>query len=348
MKVIKKFLLFFIITIIYISSSIFTQPITQIEYNRPFAEVENNIYSMNEEEFSIYLNNLFNPIDQTIPTSHIPPQAISNEQTEYNRTFAEIEKNIYSMNEEEFSVYLNNIFNPTEQPSISAPSYIPQPIADDISEEFIDDLKNFDYKSASILPIFTIRKEKYVILGREAFGRPKIGKKGTYDDFGGTRDEEENNPLVTAAREFFEEAILDKSLNLTLEEVLDYIKNNIHMVIANTTKRRKKHVTYIIDFKYYKNDFIQNFYKALNSATQHENLEKNKIAIVRWNAIKEALIEQENNNPVYVSATIINPITNKSYKNQIKLRPYFIVKLKNFFLDKPYKTKNNKKIRFYT
>src|SRR5436190_3625427 len=111
MKVIKKFLLFFIITIIYISSSIFTQPITQIEYNRPFAEVENNIYSMNEEEFSIYLNNLFNPIDQTIPTSHIPPQAISNEQTEYNRTFAEIEKNIYSMNEEEFSVYLNNIFN---------------------------------------------------------------------------------------------------------------------------------------------------------------------------------------------------------------------------------------------
>ena len=106
---------------------------------------------MNEEEFSIYLNNLFNPIDQTIPTSHIPPQAISNEQTEYNRTFAEIEKNIYSMNEEEFSVYLNNIFNPTEQPSISAPSYIPQPIADDISEEFIDDPFYIDEKQ----PIFS-------------------------------------------------------------------------------------------------------------------------------------------------------------------------------------------------
>src|SRR5690606_6472021 len=113
------------------------------------------------------------------------------------------------------------------------------------------DLAHFNYKSASVLPFFTHRKEKYCIISREAYGRPKIGKKWTYDDLGGKRDADDKNALFSAVREFFEEGILEKCLGLSLQEVYDYVEQNVHFIVANTTKRNAKHVTYIVDFRDY-------------------------------------------------------------------------------------------------
>jgi len=287
-------------------------------------------------------NALLSLITLTLIFTHhfIIPQQHNNEQLEFNNTAEELAQTINDLDEEE-RLQLKNMLNEENSENFA------QEEIEETTENTDNSFKNFNYKSASVLPIYTTRKSKYLILSREAYGRPKIGKKWTYDDFGGSRDAGEEDPLITAAREFFEEAILDKSLNLSLDQVTDYVKNNTHVVVANTTKRHAKHVTYIIDFKQYKNEFIRNFYTARKNSTQYENLEKDRIAIVRWNTIEQAFSQQCNNDPIYVQATIIDPKTRKGYKKQIKLRPYFIIKLKSFFLDKPHKTSKDKKIRFY-
>ena len=73
------------------------------------------------------------------------------------------------------------------------------------------------------------------------------------------------------------------------------------------------------------------------------------IAIVKWSDIKKAFMEQGNSNDtVYVIAKVIDPKTKKGRRENIKLRTYFVVKLKSFFLDKPYQEGTNKKIHFYS
>lgn len=209
-------------------------------------------------------------------------------------------------------------------------------------------LSDFDFQSASVLPTYYEHGQKYAILSREKYGRDA----GTYDDFGGKRDEGENHPIITAAREFHEEAIIEDIIGLSLGETRDYIdiqtSKNTQFIIANTTPRGAKNVTYITSFKRYKNKFIKNFYYAAKHATKPENREKDRIALVKWSDLKDAIVSQPHTKaPVYVQACVINPHTNEHENECILLRPYLVIKLKAFFSNASYVEGKSKKIRFY-
>lgn len=124
-------------------------------------------------------------------------------------------------------------------------------------------LTDFKFGAASVLPFYIKDQIKYVILSSEQRG----DHKGTYDDFSGSRDAGENHPIITAAREFHEEAMLEGTTGLTLEETINYIDieqtNNTEYIIAYTTPTNKGRVTYIVDFNDYAEALINNFYSAL-------------------------------------------------------------------------------------
>ncbi len=136
-------------------------------------------------------------------------------------------------------------------------------------------LKEFNYRSASVLPVFHERSfhksTKWVILTREAHG----GARGYYDDCSGGRDRGEENPLETAAREFYEEAILKDTVDASIPETKNFIDinsaNNTEKIIVyskdNPNPRKvAANVTYITNVQKYKNDMLKNFYPALKKA----------------------------------------------------------------------------------
>lgn len=64
-------------------------------------------------------------------------------------------------------------------------------------------LSQFDYKAAWVLPYIKHGGARYFLLGRESAGSDA----GTWDAFGGKRDRGEKHPVVTAARESYEESM---------------------------------------------------------------------------------------------------------------------------------------------
>lgn len=251
-------------------------------------------------------------------------------------------------------------------------------------------LADFKFGAASVLPFYIKGQIKYVILSSEQKG----DHKGMYDDFSGSRDAGENHPIITAAREFHEEAMLEEATGLTLEETINYIDieqtNNTEYIIAYTTPTNKGRVTYIVDFNDYAEALINNFYSALTkhisdhynainqlinefklstidiSSIHHSETlklitsftkdisnqpfwhytEKESLAIVEWEAFKEAIINQPANNTT-LYASVIDPITQKSNTKEITIRPFLVQKLKPFFCNAPYEQGDNEKIRFY-
>lgn len=208
-------------------------------------------------------------------------------------------------------------------------------------------LSDFPYQSASVMPFYIERKQKYIILAQEEWGRDK----GTYDDFGGKRDSNENHPLITATREFSEEAIVNETFGLDLQQTRNFIDikaKNTHFIIANTAKNGGKHVTYITKINKYKTCFINSFYKARRQATKAENKEKSSLALVQWNDLKNVILNRTGRyQNVWIKAQVIHPITHKKQEQMIQLRPYFVIKLEKFFKGEPYTHGKNKKIRFY-
>lgn len=206
-------------------------------------------------------------------------------------------------------------------------------------------LSDFNFTSASVLPFFTYRNTKYVIVAREAHE----SSRGTYDDFGGGREENENHPLITAAREFFEEAILQLTIGLTIEEIQNYINNtkNIIHIIAYSRHENKKSVTYIIRFDDYKSQLLNNFYTALQQTTQEPYKEKDRIAIIKWNTLKRTMRRSKDTKDVKVKACELHPKTGILNEKYITLRSCFVKKLRPFFLHTYYKRGLDKKTRFY-
>lgn len=225
----------------------------------------------------------------------------------------------------------------------------------------IFNLATYDYKAASVLPIYTeLDQQKYVILTREAWGKDK----DTYDDFSGGRDKGETDPKKTAAREFWEEAILRETLGWSLNYTEDFIdpqNNNTLYVIAHSKDKNQKYpgsknfrsVTYIVNFDTYGNSLLNHFYDALTTEKiidksgrykgGRHTLEKDQIAVVLLDNFKKAIIERKKQ----IQAKIINPKTHEFYTQTITLRPFLISKLRPYFLDKPYEQGENEKIRHY-
>jgi 8-oxo-dGTP pyrophosphatase MutT (NUDIX family) len=207
-------------------------------------------------------------------------------------------------------------------------------------------LSEFDYSSASVLLTFKQGETKYVILTREMEGI----NKGTYSDFGGKRDEGENHPIITAAREFFEEGNVDTTIDLNLSETINYLNKNAQKIIAYTTTSIAEigSVTYIVNFDKYREQFIKNFYTAFEKAEHWYNREKDMLAIVRWDDFKKAIINQPYKEAIVtVNASVIDPITEEYTPKEIILRPFLIRRLQLFFQNAPYKQGETGKIRFY-
>lgn len=203
-------------------------------------------------------------------------------------------------------------------------------------------LSAYNYGSASVLPVCRHHSGKHIILGREAFGKSR----GTYDDFGGSRDKGEDHPVITAAREFFEEAIVALSIKLSLGETQNYIDiaktSNTTNIIAHA-----RSVTYITNFNRYKKLFLNNFYKARKQATDWHCKEKDRIALAKWDILKKTINDNPSNTGLQIEALEVDPLKQLLNKKTITLRPFFVKKLRPFFMDKQYRQGLDKKIRFY-
>lgn len=214
-------------------------------------------------------------------------------------------------------------------------------------------LSELKYTSASVLPYYLDRQGiKKVILADEAHGRDRT----TFADFGGKRDRGETHPVQTAAHEFYEEAILPNTLGWSLPQTQDFIDiakaQNTHFINVFSNKKMC-HVTYLTDFTPYRNTLFKQFPIARKNATQHKFREKNRLAIVEWDNLKNTISKQQRswipkNNPVRVSALVQNPRTGRFNTEIITLRPSFVMSLRPFFLNRPYVQGWSKKIRFYS
>ena len=245
-------------------------------------------------------------------------------------------------------------------------------------------LSQFDHKSAAVLPTFTHRNIKWAILSREAYGRTK---KYTYDAFSGGKDKGETHPIQTAAHEFLQEAILERTLEWNLEDVENFIDpdNEYTWVVvaydpsfAKASEGKQdinpvRNVTYIVNFNKYKTKLFKKFYDAriqekklghyaLLRSTSYEGqvtTEKDRLAKVRWRDLERAIINQENKlktacpselverSRVTVSAYVLNPETRKFNKETITLRPILVMTLRPFFLGCDHEQGENEKIRYY-
>ncbi len=219
-------------------------------------------------------------------------------------------------------------------------------------------LSQFGHGGASVLPVTFWKKPQgpvlYAILGREAGGSGK----GTWDDFGGGRDQGEKHPVVTAAREFAEEANTAATIGLHTNDIRNFIdvtsdntRNNTWCVVAQKAAGNGTNfVTYFTQFDHKTIEVIRkNFDRARRQATQWKFKEKDRIASVRWDELVNAIKNSTSSQNVQVSARVFDPKTGKDKPNRemIQLRPFFVAKLRKHFKDCPHTIGKNPIIRFY-
>ncbi len=197
-------------------------------------------------------------------------------------------------------------------------------------------LSQFDHLSAAVLPTFTQRNIKWVILSREGYG---VNKKHTYDAFSGGKDKGETHPIQTAAHEFLQEAILERILEWDLDDAEIFIDpNNEYTWIvvayerpysAKASKGKPiRNATYIVNFNKYKTKLFNKFYDAreqemarydaANTPGKYRvTTEKDRLAKVRWKDLEKAIVNQEDkNDPVTVSAYVLDPEAKKFSEKQ--------------------------------
>lgn len=152
----------------------------------------------------------------------------------------------------------------------------------------------FEYSSASILPIVASGKDLYFFLGREEGTRARITKR--WCAFGGRKKQTDNNdPCVTAAREFVEESANCVKLFKNDLSILDY-QQHIDLIskrLANEeyllrlklhrrSSKRHAHILYmvLIDFEA---SIVHNFnlLRAAQDACSYILLDKAKRAYLR-------------------------------------------------------------------
>lgn len=213
-------------------------------------------------------------------------------------------------------------------------------------------LSELQYRSSSVLLFYTDRHgTQKAILADEAHGWDST----TYCDFGGKRERGEVHPVQTAAHEFYEEAIIPATLGWTLEDTRNFIdiaKSRNTQQINVYSNKKICHVSFLTDFTQYRDQFFKKFPIARKNAKDHRFREKNKLAIVTWQDLKDAVTQQRKswftrNQAVSLFALVQNPRTGRFNKEIIALRPSFVMSLRPFFLNRAYIQGQNQKIRFY-
>lgn len=220
---------------------------------------------------------------------------------------------------------------------------------DEPSQEFKKvRLKSYKYKAASVLPVMYQPEDegivKYALLGQETHPR----KCGEYDDFGGSRNKAEKHPKKTAAREFYEEAILGDTLEWTLaetQEKIDLKNGNTERIIGYN-----KRVTYITVFTPEEIALIKSyFHDARSKQSNLDFKEKQQLATVRWDCLEDAIKNAQANKKVTVPAMLVNASTgtDEDCETDITLRSNFVNKLKPFLLKQEYKEGKKENIQLY-
>lgn len=249
------------------------------------------------------------------------------------------------------------------------------PCVETAAETQLLSLDTYNHYSAGVLTTAIENGELYDYITREATGskdkqgKPtKYGKLYKYDTFSGGKDKGETHPLETAAHEFLQEGMLNKIFGWDLPTTEEFIKNNTLEVIAYSTKgnpniphiREARNVTYIVDFTKHVNTFCDKFhdarkeeiaqYKKDGTPKSHwTNAEKDRIAKIKRDDLRTAVMEQEDPNEILtVEALVMNPRTKRFKRETIEIRPLFVAAvLRPIFLDKPYEQGEDEKVRYY-
>ena len=215
-------------------------------------------------------------------------------------------------------------------------------------------LSQITFGRAGVLPVTQFQKPdpcnprkkkwvKYVVLAREARGPDK----NAYDAFAGRR-EKGQVPVQTAAMEFWEEGILYDTLSWNrakTEAYIDLRAGNTELVLVT-----EKSVLYITNFSTKDvNRWRTAFYPALNRARQPKFTEKDRIAVVRWDELKNSIRNAPKETDVKLMARVTDPKTKKDRKHRevITLRPILVKELRGYFKGWKYNTGKNPKIRYY-
>jgi capsular polysaccharide biosynthesis protein len=206
-------------------------------------------------------------------------------------------------------------------------------------------LSQFQFSAASVLPTYTrANGDVMVILGKEAYGKDK----NTYDDFGGKKDRAETHPELTAARECFEELILEKTAHTTLRALRKHINVNTGNTDYIIARKSKKSVVYITDFSKYWNNIRKKFSAARRNARNSKYKEKSQLVVTQWHTLEKAIAQSQPGQAIMVQAYLVK--NDGSYSNNpinIPLRQIFVAKLRPFFQNQPFTQGRTQKIRFY-
>lgn len=200
-------------------------------------------------------------------------------------------------------------------------------------------LNTVSYRAAGVLPTYMKRGKLYAVVAREGYGK----NKGTYDSFAGSRDSYEHNPIVTAAREAHEEMISHLTMHLSpkqLERYIDPDKNHTTFVLVH---QKAQYVLFVTRFDKYIDTFLRSFYSVLGRVNQFKYKEKDRIASVAWEELKQAILQ----NKSQVCAHVVDPNTNKTIRCMITLRPILIKSLRSVFRGDKYQQGRNHKVRYY-
>lgn len=179
------------------------------------------------------------------------------------------------------------------------------------------------FKAGFVLPCYKNRYNGnvYYLVGQEKNGRDK----GTYSPFGGKAEQGEKHPVVTAAREAYEEMNSAQIINMSQQIMQAYIDTkyqNTKAIIALQKSKAQAVVIYLTDFGHnrMRDQFLPYFCG---------NSEIGNVAEVAEDRLKKALQNAKQKRPIRVEATVWS--SGKCLGNQIiTLRP-ILGKLKKWF-----------------
>ena len=207
-------------------------------------------------------------------------------------------------------------------------------------------LEGFNAQAAFIAPTTEINGEVYVILAREIGGSDK----GTYDAFGGKVDPSDNNdPLNTAAREFFEEGITSATLDMQFSQVRSYIDlaapNTEYVFAVDDTYRN---VLVISSFAYGLISYFMGTFRTAykNAPWGQGHHEKDALASVKMKDLLAAVARSSSSKNVQVKAAVTD-LEGNSVSQLISLRPVFVKCLRGFAKGLSYTVGVDPRIRFY-